>query len=339
MTTGFGRRFSFTVLTVLLCAVDSGRSDEPKAAVKPVQVQVIRVDAVPLQAVIQVEAVVDQAAEAKPAKAEPQPVHAEPAKAKPKGAAAAFDIEALAAPFVEALEGKLDLNGNNAQVNAQLQQWIPHFTQQFRPILLAELNFIRQHCDLAKEQRPKIKAAGEAALTAAVRKMAEQQMGNRGGMQGAADPRRTIRDALAKALKETLTAEQMAKYTEQANQRAALRKRAAILNVVARLDTIMCLTAEQRGKITESISAAWQENWEQWLFLTVYGDQYFPTVPDQLVVAHFNADQQAVWNGLQKVDFGFWHPGGVAEQNDGWWGGEEPAKPAVAAPRLGIGFF
>jgi len=129
-------------------------------------------------------------------------------------------------------------------------------------------------------------------------------------------------------LEKTLTPEQMAKFTEEATQRTALRKRAAILTVAARLDTTLCLTIEQRDKIVTAISAGWQDTWEQWLMISVYGDQYFPLVPDQHVVSHLNADQKSVWTGLQKVDFGFWGGGGNGEADDGWWGAEPPKADA-----------
>ena len=115
----------------------------------------------------------------KPAKAEPKADKKEAdkkeASKKPRAPAAAIEIEALTAPFVEALVGKLELNAADAQAEAQVKQWIPQFTEQYRPILAAELNFIRQMCDLAPEQRPKIKAAGEAGVKEAARRMAELQ--------------------------------------------------------------------------------------------------------------------------------------------------------------------
>ncbi len=266
---------------------------------------------------------------AKPAKVEPKAVKKEMAKPA-QGPAAAIDVEALAAPFVAALAEKLDLNA----VDAQVQQWLPQFTQQYRPILMTELNFIRQMCDLKPEQRPKVKAAGEAAVTQVVRRMAEQQGRAMRGVnfverENAAppDPRRFILDALAKALKETLTEEQMTKYTEESAKRTALRKRAAMQSAMALLDDNLCLTGEQRDKIIESVSAKWQTEWESWLMLSQYGGQYFPTIPDDLIVPHLNVEQKSVWSGFQKVNFGFWGGDGQEQQNDGWWG-DEPAKAA-----------
>ncbi len=263
------------------------RAEEPKAAVE--------------------NAAVKKEAEAKPAQAEPKAVKKEEAK-------------------------EADENARDAQVNVQMKQWEAQFIQQYRPLLITELNFIRQICDLAPEQRPKIKAAGEASVKDAALKMAELQGGRVRGVRIAKvvqneqpDPRRMIREALAKVLQETLTPDQMAKYTGEATQRTVRRKRAAIRCVVARLDATLCLAPEQRDKIAASITVGWQDKWELWLMLSSYGDQYFPVVPDQLVASHLNVDQKSVWSGLQKVDFGVSSGGGNADPDDGWWG-QEPTK-------------
>jgi hypothetical protein len=247
---------------------------------------------------------------------------------KKKKVRAAVAFEDLVAPLVQALEGNIDLKAADAQV----QQWIPQFTEQFKPMLWTELNFIRQTCDLTPEQRPKVKAAGDAALEDAVRKMAELQgRRNAGRAVQQPEPRKMIRAALKQALQETLPPEAMQKFADELNLRAERRKQAAILGALSRLDSAMCLTAEQREAIEASIASGWKEQWEQWLVLAIYGDQYFPVIPDALVVAHLNTDQKAVWNGLQKVDFGYWG-GGAQVEEDGWWGGKAAvpaAKPAA----------
>lgn len=264
----------------------------------------------------------------------PMHSHADEPKAAVKKAAEAKPAEA--APKADKpAEPKKAADAREAQIDAQVQQWVGQFTRQYQPILTTELNFIRQVCDLTPEQRPKIKTAGEASLKEAALKMAELQGGRmRGGFRAAEqqpDPQRTIRESIAKVLQDTLTPEQMTKYKAEATQRAALRKRAAIRCVVARLDGTLCLTADQRDKITQSITAGWQDKWEQWLALSVYGDQYFPLVPDQHVVTHLDADQKSVWSGLQKVEFGYYGGGGIAAADDGWWG-DEPAKADAPKP-------
>ena len=258
------------------------------------------------------------------------PIHSHADEPKPAVKKADVVKPAEAEPKADKpAEAKKAADAREAQIDAQVQQWVAQFTRQYQPILTTELNFIRQVCDLTPEQRPKIKTAGEASLKEAALKMAELQGGQMRGVFRAQNeqpnPQRTIRETIAKVLQETLTPEQMAKYKAEATQRAALRKRAAIRCVVARLDGTLCLTADQRDKITQSITAGWQDKWEQWLALSVYGDQYFPMVPDQHVATHLDADQKSVWSGLQKVEFGYYGGNVIAEADDGWWG-VEPAK-------------
>jgi hypothetical protein len=298
----------------LLLIARTGLSDEKAVKVRAVPARAIAIDlAVPVAVEVKAEA-----------------VEAKPAQAKVEGV---VEVEEFAAPVVRMLEEKIDLKA----ADAQLQQFIPQFNEQYRPMLTVELNFIRQTCELPVAQRPKVRKAGEAALADVCKKMAENQLRHMvpggGAVQAVTppDPRQTIRSALKKALQETLTPEAFAKYSAELDQRSATRKHAAITSVVARLDGAMCLTVEQREKIEASINAAWQDRWEQWLYLNIYGDQYFPIMPDEAVVSHLNQDQKSIWSGLQKVDFGFWGGNGIAEDNDGWWGGDAPkaAKPQV----------
>jgi hypothetical protein len=264
--------------------------------------------------------------------------------AAPKEDAAPVQIEvnildvfkAVVDEFVPAPAPALVPRGRDAQIEAQIKQILPHFLQQLRPVLTAELAFIRQFCDVPKELRPKIKAAGEASLQQAARELAGQQFpDNRGGLRRSnspPDPRRTICEALARSLAENLKADQIARYTAESAKRTARRKEAAILCAVSQLDEALWLTEKQREQITVSISANWEGKWEQWLMLHRYGAMYYPTIPDGLVISHLNEEQRTVWNGLQKVDFGGWGGFDVQVQvdDDGWWG-EPLARPGEAA--------
>jgi hypothetical protein len=219
------------------------------------------------------------------------------------------------------------------QVNdAMVQQWV----QQFRPTLIAELNFIRQVCDLTPGQRPTIRAAGEVVLVDAATQFARYQQGGRvrnGELQSQPFPPATIRAGLLKTLEQTLTPEQLANYKTEARARAEQRKRASILSVVARLDSALSLTREQREKLSEAITAKWREDWEQWLMVSRYGDQYFPQVPQDIIVPHLDSEQRVVWNSLQKIGVGF--PGSFVQPQDdeAWWGNQaEPVGPPEAIP-------
>jgi hypothetical protein len=220
-----------------------------------------------------------------------------------------------------------------AQRDAQAEQ----FAQQMRPNLLTELSFVRQMCDLKPAQRPKIKAAAEAGLKLAAKQYTERNFRRRGAVIGAfvgnmpdaADPRQTIYDALIKEMRDTLTPEQMAHYTDEHAKREANRKRAAVLSMVAQLDSALLLTGEQREEITAEISRKWQPKWENWLRMQS-SNQYFPPGIEPLIAPKLNEDQRAVWRTFQKAEFG-WFPGVVGfhardSTDDNWWNGE-PEKP------------
>ncbi|MBI2823781.1 MAG: hypothetical protein HYX69_03705 [Planctomycetia bacterium] len=249
---------------------------------------------------------------------------AKAAEEKAKKAKAAKK-QAVAAPAAAAVP----LNAA-AQNDALLQQ----FQAQFRPALSAELAFIRHLCEVPKEKRPQVKAAGEAGLKEAAKQFVDMQQGRRRAANAASAaqpyPPKIIHDALLPALKEALPPEEFTRYIDETTKRAENRKHAAVLAFVSRLDGTLFLTAEQREEITASIAANWQDAWEQWL-MAGYGDQYFPMIPDKAVVPHLTGEQKSVWNGLQKVAFGYSGGGwAVAEENDGWWG-DEPEQAKAAA--------
>jgi hypothetical protein len=225
--------------------------------------------------------------------------------------------------------------------DAMVQQWV----QQFRPTLIAELNFIRQICDLTPGQRPTIRAAGEVVLVDAATQFARYQQGGRvrnGELQSQPFPPAIIRAGLLKSLEQTLTPEQLASYQAEAKARVEQRKRATILGAIARLDTALSLTQEQREKLSEAITIKWHDEWEQWLMVSRYGDQYFPQVPQDIVIPHLDSEQRVVWNSLQKIGVGFHGSFVQAQDDEAWWGNQpEPvgppeafAEPPAIAPAL-----
>jgi hypothetical protein len=154
-------------------------------------------------------------------------IEVQPAPAAPAGKKPVIANLQITAPAA----GGRALPANDAMV----QQWV----QQFRPTLIAELNFIRQVCDLAPGQRPTIRAAGEVVLVDAATQFARYQQGGRvrnGELQSQPFPPGIIRAGLLKSLEQTLTAEQLARYKAEAKARAEQRKRATILSAIARLD-------------------------------------------------------------------------------------------------------
>ena len=172
----------------------------------------------------------------------------------------------------------------------------------FRPLLMAELNFVREVCDPTPEQYRAIKDESERNLKAVARKHAELQkrMMRRGGVQmgnASPEPHKLIRDSLTKTVKLTLNDEQLARYQAELDQRTKSRREAAIHNLVARLDQDLVLSSEQREKVAESLLAHWNETWTQQIEQMVSGNQTYPNVPDRYVVPILTPPQRKIWTG------------------------------------------
>jgi len=211
------------------------------------------------------------------------------------------------------------------QLDAQAMQYV----QMMQPIMWRELDFARQVCELPPEARPKVKAAGEAALKQAARDMIQPQRVPRGRTPATA--RQTIASQIAKALEANLAKDQLARYQAEAERRQAADKDAAIKTAVAQVDTALFLNEEQREKIVKALSANWQDGWEQWLMLWQYSGQYYPQIPDQHVTPHLTDEQKTVWRGLQKVNFSSWGgQQGRQAGDDAWWEGKPQASKAKA---------
>jgi hypothetical protein len=209
--------------------------------------------------------------------------------------------------------------------DARIQQYV----QLLQPAMWRELDFVRQVADLTPQQRPKIKAAADAAVKEAAKAMLKPQR-----QPTTIFATKAVRDGINDVLKQTLTAEQLARFQAEAASREAAIKKAAIQSLVSQLDGILFLSSEQRDKLCASLDANWQPDWEYWLVMRQhqFGEQYLPQVPDQHIVPHLTAEQQVVWKGLQKIMFNAWQNNGRRQPDDGWWTGKtDNAAKAKAA--------
>jgi hypothetical protein len=114
------------------------------------------------------------------------------------------------------------------------------------------------------------------------------------------DPRRLIRDNLKRTLKTTLDADRWALFESELDQRKNDQTRAAVDNVVAKIDRDLTLSAEQREKIVEALIANWSPAWgQQFEIFLQQGGQFAPNLPPKLVTPHLNPIQKKIWSGTQ----------------------------------------
>jgi hypothetical protein len=203
------------------------------------------------------------------------------------------------------------------------------------PIVNAELEFIRQTCDLTPSQRPVIKAESVAALNEAVRKVTKLDHLMQNDDERAEklrmeyDPRHVVRKRLDKVLKQVLTTDQWTTYVEERSRKDDYRKRATIMDIASRVDQVLFLTPEQRDRIMEGLATGWQDRWEQWLTMCENVDGGFPDFADAIINQQLNRNQKKVWKTLDKFDISEWFDGGMImldpaeepEADDDWWNG------------------
>jgi len=218
-------------------------------------------------------------------------------KAAVTGKARAFPARVVAQPAVAVLNARADRRG--------AQMW---------SLFRAEYYFIRNACDLNADQRKALARLGGSAVKAAARQFAEAEL-RVSRVEGYPDPRKLMEDELAKAMSSLITPGQQARYKEEIEKRAASRKQVVIDNLVAKLDQDLVLSADQRTRLVESLSTNWKDAWGQSFEMLMRIDNFFPDIPDHVVVPMLTDHQKEVWGILpirQNRSFGISFGRGIA---------------------------
>jgi hypothetical protein len=218
---------------------------------------------------------------------------------KPAAVPAKMEIRAGAMRDLAVLGARQNL------IDAQVEQW----TNQFRPLVRAELLFIRSACNVNKDQRKLLIQESNRVLKETAKKFAESQVGGFrvANGEGQPDPRRWIEDGLAKVVRNRFEPEQVDRFEDEREKRSADRKQVMVRNLAAKLDQELVLSPEQREQITQSLGRNWSKNWsgsQNPEILATYGDQFLPAIPDHVVVPYITAAQRKVWSELPRHNFG-----------------------------------
>jgi len=209
--------------------------------------------------------------------------------------------------LIDVLVGALEENPDPNVANLE-RQYLPQFQRLLKP----EVAFIRRVCQPNEEQHSQIVKSADQRLRLAVREYAIAQNNMRRprviGFRARSmpDPRKLVQQQLAKLVKLKLSAEQAKAYQQECDKRNAHRKHATVLSLVAKLDQELVLTAEQRGKLIESLSSNWEDGWLQSLQILVHNHQYLPNLPDSDVVPFLNETQKTIWRGSPKHSITHW---------------------------------
>lgn len=248
----------------------------------------------------------------------------EPAVAAPPAAHQAID------PKVE-LARKQALKANAPHIEQQTRHW----EQQVRPLLWAELERLRRiAADLPADARKTITAAGNQAVQAASRGLAEQQFGAR--QPDSRELSTVLHEAIAPVVKPLVSAEAFTAFEAEETARRERTARAARLLIVSRIDERLQLSAAQREAIEADLTKQWQSAWLPFsrAHVTVNNMPWAPDFAEACVAPHLDERQRAEWKpwseqagtkrvgGFNNGHFQVW-PGQVwndpGRQPDPWW--------------------
>jgi hypothetical protein len=242
-------------------------------------------------------------------------------KAAEKQAGKAEVVEKKAGVAKEAVRKRVAARRVAVQLAGVPDGQIQQFVQQLRPVARTEYYFIRNVCELTKDQRKRVAREGERALLPAATRLAEEQQkmmrgGFRPGMQQP-DPQRMLEEVLSKSVSPLLTPAQAARYKDELQKRAASRRRVALDNFVAKLDQDLVLDSEQREKIGASLSSHWDDGWCQSFQVLMNLDNFFPSIPDKLITPFLTEHQKAAWQRIPRNSNVFFGIGfGGMNEND-----------------------
>jgi hypothetical protein len=174
-------------------------------------------------------------------------------------------------------------------------------TERFRPYLRVEYHFLRAVCSLTPEQRTRIARAAEREYKEAVAeyvKLTWSPQFRRAGEPPRVfpDPRRLIREGLARAAGPHLNSEQAACYRQEIAQRAEAQRQMVIECYVLSLDEELMLTAEQRSRIAEKLTSDWDDAWLPSESMLLNVERYVPRIPRQQVLPLLSEEQKKLWD-------------------------------------------
>jgi len=216
--------------------------------------------------------------------------------------------------------------------DAMVQQLEQQYGAQLRLLYRSELYFMRLVTQPTKQQYDIIAADGDAVVKATLRKYAGAILGRANDQS---DPRAFVAEAIGKSVRQTLSAEQSARYQKELDTRVAARRRVVVQNLVLAVDKALLLTAEQRSKLGEVLEGNWDHSWDNPQWLTITG-QYYPAMPEAKILPILTDTQKTVWRGIPKGNVRFGFDFGVLpgiEIGDDVWG-DDPAPALPHGPGL-----
>jgi len=185
-----------------------------------------------------------------------------------------------------------------------------------KPLINAELSFVKRVCDPTDEQMTAIIVAAKHSLEALASIVQDPRVpqamdpfGRRQEMfigpnnqRMTVNPFKRVREDVAKLLQPLISAEQYLQYTAEAKARDEFERDAVVETLLEMLDTKLVLTPDQQTQLQEKLSA--DDTLIDLQSLAVYRSnaQYLPELPETLIVPILTASQKQIWSSLNRVN-------------------------------------
>ncbi|HEX4072694.1 MAG TPA: hypothetical protein VHX68_16045, partial [Planctomycetaceae bacterium] len=165
----------------------------------------------------------------------------------------------------------------------------PQLAVMLKPLIEAELLFMKKVCAPSKEQLGTIRKGVETYLDST----------NPGTVSTATD---FVRESVDELVEKHLSQAKIDLYRAECQKRKAFERQACAHTLVAQLDRELCLSTAQREAISRSLVAKWDDSWDALVELVaVEGTRLVPQIPDDLIEPHLESPQLEIWINLPKV--------------------------------------
>ncbi len=212
----------------------------------------------------------------------------------------------LLGAIVEALGDDRDANQRRMRAieDQNIRNLEVQYRPQFRQLLYGELAFLRRACKPDGKSFAAVAKAAPAGLEAPLREyIVTHFMPRQGIPQGGAnapDPRSAMQKLLLPLVKEKLGPEKAQLYLQECDKRTEVRKHAVVVSLVAMLDERLVLTARQRAKLVKSLTANYENSWDQFVEMFGIGGQVLPTIREESIAPLLDDQQKNVWGQATK---------------------------------------
>ncbi len=215
--------------------------------------------------------------------------------------------------------------------------------EQITKLFKVELAYVRRVCELTPKQTEEVAAAAVGSIDSVMkhfgrnnRRRARRAAPVVGGQALTGDVRSLVVAEVGKIVREHLQSKQVTRYAVELAKRDEHFRRSTVQLFVARIDEKLCLTAEQRQELFQTLLDDWRDQYGMTVEILLQNHEYVPQVSSGPLMEILDDYQKKIWPTLRKLGpqrHGAFGMGGNAQLADDFdLPGEEPAAEPQPQP-------